>query len=104
MPRCTAAPVDVSDKDARTLEALERRHNAPQGLVKRAQIILLAARGVGVRATAEAPASAARRYSAGVAGGMDWQTGEASGKRDVVLCRGGYQGGILSRFLRFPSV
>ncbi|MBK1620820.1 hypothetical protein CKO42_20780, partial [Lamprobacter modestohalophilus] len=53
MPRCTAAPVDVSDKDARVLQALERRHNAPQGLVKRAQIILLAARGVGVRATAE---------------------------------------------------
>ncbi len=53
MPRCSAAPIHVSDKDARTLEELERRHTAPQGLVKRAQIILLAARGVGVRATAE---------------------------------------------------
>ena len=53
MPRCTAAPVYVSDKDRKTLEDLERRRNAPQGLVKRAQIILLAAYGIGVRATAE---------------------------------------------------
>jgi transposase len=53
MPRCTAAPVYVAEKDREALEALERRHNAPQGLVRRAQIILLAARGVGVRATAE---------------------------------------------------
>jgi transposase len=53
MPRCTAAPIHVSDKDAPALQELERRQSAPQGLVKRAQIILLAARGVGVRATAE---------------------------------------------------
>ena len=53
MPRCTAAPVYVSDKDRQILEDLERRRNAPQGLVKRAQIILLAACGIGVRATAE---------------------------------------------------
>jgi len=53
MPRCTAAPVYVSDNDRQILEDLERRRNAPQGLVKRAQIILLAAYGIGVRATAE---------------------------------------------------
>lgn len=53
MPRCTAAPVYVSDKDRQTLEDLERRRSTPQGLLKRAQIILLAFCGVGVRATAE---------------------------------------------------
>ena len=53
MPLCSADPVHVSTKDRQVLEAVERRRNAPQGLVRRAQIILLAARGVGVRATAE---------------------------------------------------
>ena len=53
MPLCTAAPVHVSERDRRVLEALERRRNAPQGLVRRAQIILLAARGIGVRPTVE---------------------------------------------------
>jgi putative transposase len=53
MPRCAAAPVSVSDKDRRVLEALVRRHNAPRVLVTRAQIVLLAAAGVGVRATAD---------------------------------------------------
>ena len=51
MPRLCAAPVVVSDKDRRALEALVRQRNAPQGLVVRAEIILLAAAGVGVRAT-----------------------------------------------------
>ena len=51
MPLCSAAPVHVSDKDRRALEALVRKHHTPQGLVMRAQIILLAARGVGVRPT-----------------------------------------------------
>jgi putative transposase len=40
MPRCAAAPVSVSDKDRRVLEALVRRHNAPRVLVTRAQIVL----------------------------------------------------------------
>ena len=53
MPLCSAAAVHVSAKHRQVLEAVERRRNAPQGLVRRAQIILLAARGVGVRATAE---------------------------------------------------
>ena len=51
MPLCSAAPVHVSDKDRRALEALVRKHHTPQGLVMRAQIVLLAARGVGVRPT-----------------------------------------------------
>jgi transposase len=53
MPLCTATPVHVSEKDRQVLEAVVRQRNAPQGLVGRAQIILLAARGVGVRATVE---------------------------------------------------
>jgi transposase len=53
MPLCSAAAIQVSEKNRQVLEAIERRRNAPQGLVRRAQIILLAARGVGVRATAE---------------------------------------------------
>jgi transposase len=53
MPLCTAAPVHVSNKDRRALEALARQRSAPQGLVRRAQIVLLAADGVGVRASAE---------------------------------------------------
>jgi len=53
MPLCSAAPVFVSANDRQALETLVRQHSAPQGLVMRAQIILLAKRGVGVRATAE---------------------------------------------------
>ncbi len=53
MPRCTADPVYLSDNDRRTLEELEHWRSTPHGLLTRAQIILLAARGVGVRATAE---------------------------------------------------
>jgi transposase len=45
--------VFVSDHERQALETLLRQHSAPQGLVTRAQIILLATRGVGVRATAE---------------------------------------------------
>jgi transposase len=51
MPLCTAAPVPVSDRERRELEALVRQHTTPQALVTRAQIILLAADGVGVRPT-----------------------------------------------------
>jgi len=51
MPRCSAAPVHVSGRERRALEALVRRHSTPQALVMRAQVILLAAAGVGVRAT-----------------------------------------------------
>lgn len=51
MPRHAATPVRLSNQDRRALEALVRRHSAPQALVTRAQIVLLAAAGVGVRAT-----------------------------------------------------
>ena len=53
MPRCAAASVPVSDQERQVLEALVRRHNAPRVLAIRAQIVLLAANGVGVRATAD---------------------------------------------------
>lgn len=49
MPRCNAAAVDTSENDKRALQALERQQSAPPALIKHAQIILLAARGVGVR-------------------------------------------------------
>jgi Transposase and inactivated derivatives len=52
MPLLAATPVHLSDKERRALEALVRRRSAPQVLVARARIILLAAAGVGVRATA----------------------------------------------------
>jgi transposase len=52
MPLCRAAPVELSQKDRRALEALVRQPSAPQGLVMRAQIVLLGAAGFGVRATA----------------------------------------------------
>ncbi len=52
MPLFAATPVHLSDKERRALEALVRRRSAPQVLVTRARIILLAAAGVGVRATA----------------------------------------------------
>ena len=52
MPLCRAAPVELSQKDRRALEALVRQPSAPQGLVMRAQIVLLGAAGLGVRATA----------------------------------------------------
>lgn len=52
MPLCAASPVVVSDKDRQSLQALVRQHSTPQALVARAEMILLAAAGVGVRATA----------------------------------------------------
>lgn len=51
MPRCCAAPSQESDKKRRVLPALVRQQSGPQALVTRAQIPLLAADGVGVRAT-----------------------------------------------------
>lgn len=53
MPLCSAAPVPVSDRERRTLEALVRRHTTPQALATRARIILLAAAGCGARATVD---------------------------------------------------
>lgn len=53
MPRCTAAPVNVCTKHRERLEAIVRQHSAPQSLVMRACIILLASMGVGVRETAQ---------------------------------------------------
>jgi putative transposase len=48
-----AAPVPVTDRERRQLEALERQPTCPQQLAVRARIILLASRDVGVRATAD---------------------------------------------------
>jgi putative transposase len=47
------APVPVTDRERRQLEALERQPTCPQQLAVRARIILLASRDVGVRATAD---------------------------------------------------
>ena len=52
MARCAAAPVHVSTKHRHRLEAIVRQHRAPQSLVLRARIILMAGDGVGVHETA----------------------------------------------------
>lgn len=52
MPLCTAAPVDITEKQREELDALVRRRQAPQSLVSRARIVLLAGAGLGVRETA----------------------------------------------------
>ena len=52
MARCTAAPVHVSTRHRHRLETIVRQHHAPQSLVLRARIILMASDGVGVRETA----------------------------------------------------
>lgn len=52
MARCAAAPVHVSTKHRHRLEAIVRQRHAPQSLVLRARIILMADDGVGGRATA----------------------------------------------------
>jgi transposase len=52
MARCAAVPVDLSTKHRHRLEAIVRQHHAPQSLVMRARIILLADAGVGVHETA----------------------------------------------------
>lgn len=52
MRLCSTAPVHASDTERRTLEALVHKRHTPQGLVMRAQSVLLAARGLGVRPTA----------------------------------------------------
>jgi transposase len=54
MPRCPAARIDVSNKHRHRLEAIVRQHQAPQALVMRARIILMASAGSGVRETARA--------------------------------------------------
>ncbi|SDX54581.1 helix-turn-helix domain-containing protein [Thiocapsa roseopersicina] len=53
MARCTAAPIDLTNKPCCRLKAIVRQHSAPQSLVMRARIILLGADGAGVRETAE---------------------------------------------------
>ena len=52
MARCAAAPVHVSTKHRHRVEAIVRQHRAPQSLVLRARIILMAGDGVGVHETA----------------------------------------------------
>ncbi len=46
MPRPTPPPVDLSPPEQQGLDALVRRHTAPQQVVVRARIVLLAAEGV----------------------------------------------------------
>ena len=52
MPRLSPEPVTLSEQDRQFLETLVRTRTAPQRLVERARIILLAADGVGVGETA----------------------------------------------------
>ena len=52
MARCAAAPVALTTKHRRRLEAIVRQRHAPQSLVMRARIILLADAGIGVHETA----------------------------------------------------
>jgi transposase len=51
MALCAALPVEVTPKQRRRLEALLRQHRAPQSVVMRARIILLADEGAGVHET-----------------------------------------------------
>jgi transposase len=52
MALCAAVPVTVTEKQRQQLEALVRQRQAPQSVVMRARIVLLAAAGLGVRETA----------------------------------------------------
>jgi hypothetical protein len=64
MTRCAAAPVRVSAEHRHRLEAILRQHHAPQSLVMRARIILMAGAGVGVHKTARELQWVARLCSA----------------------------------------
>jgi putative transposase len=52
MPRLSANPIVVSPAQEQVLTRLIRAHTTPQKLAERAQLILLAAAGTGVRETA----------------------------------------------------
>lgn len=52
MARLSATPIHLSEVHRQELEAIVRKRTAPHQLVTRATIILLAAQGKGVRATA----------------------------------------------------
>lgn len=52
MPRLSPEPVEVSEQDRLFLETLVRTRTAPQRLVERARVILLAADDVGIGETA----------------------------------------------------
>jgi putative transposase len=52
MPRLAADPVTVSGEQREALERLVRTHSSPQQLALRARMVLEAADGVGVRASA----------------------------------------------------
>ena len=52
MPRLSAEPIVVSPAHEQVLTRLIRAHTTPQKLAERAQLILLAAAGTGVRETA----------------------------------------------------
>lgn len=47
-----AAPIELTEEQRQTLETIVRKHTNPHQLVIRARIILLAAQGQGIRATA----------------------------------------------------
>ena len=52
MARLAAAPIELTEEQRQTLEAIVRKHTSPQQLVTRARILLLAAQGHGIRAIA----------------------------------------------------
>ena len=52
MPRLSAEPIVITPAHERTLSRLVRAHTTPRKLAERAQMILLAATGTGVRDTA----------------------------------------------------
>lgn len=52
MPRLSAPTITLSELQRETLEAIVRKRTNPQQLVRRAKIIVLAAQGWGIRATA----------------------------------------------------
>jgi len=59
MARLAAAPIELTEEQRQALEAIVRKHTSLHQLVIRARIILLAAQGPGIRATA-APLHIAR--------------------------------------------
>lgn len=52
MAQLSAVPLELAAAQHQALEAMVRKHTSPQQLVIRARIILLAAQGQGIRATA----------------------------------------------------
>jgi len=51
MPRLTAAPISLTEKQRTLLQSTVRKHTSPQNLVTRCRIILLADEGISVHET-----------------------------------------------------